>query len=207
MRVQAVAIALAVAAAVAACGQEQQVEQPEQAVQLPKQEQVSSALPIPSADTSIGLDTSPTIEQIKRRGELRIGIRADDPQFAVRAAAGEYTGFDVEIARLLARSLGLDPNTQVSYRMLPESMLTSAVATGNVDVLLSSPVESEQLAETGPYVVADAQRGQRFLITKQDDAVLHAELEEILRSAVADGSWEQAYERTLGQAGVAASPR
>ncbi|MCI2421879.1 transporter substrate-binding domain-containing protein [Saccharopolyspora sp. K220] len=160
--------------------------------------------PAPPVGNSVELDTSPTLAQIKQRRLLLVGVRADEPQFITRDPAGEYQGFDVEIARDLAKRIGLDPMNQVQFRRLPPTLLRDAVTAGNVDVLLGGTADTPQVAAVGPYVVTDS---ERFLVIRSDDRMLAQELQRMLDAAVADGSWQRAYDATLGAAGVKATPR
>ncbi|GAA0540687.1 hypothetical protein GCM10011581_38080 [Saccharopolyspora subtropica] len=158
--------------------------------------------PVPLAGDSVELDVSPTLAAIRQRRMLRVGVRADTPQFVTRDAAGEYQGFDAEIARDLARRIGLDAG-QVQFRRLPPTLLVDAVATGNVDVLLGGTADTPQLIAVGPYVVTDA---ERYLVIRSDDRLFAEELRALVAESVADGSWQRAYETTLRPAGIQARP-
>jgi polar amino acid transport system substrate-binding protein len=177
---------------------------------LPPQNQPAPTVPAPpgvpasSAGDSVELDTSPTLAQIKQRRLLLVGVRADEPQFVTRDPAGQYQGFDAEIARDLAKRIGLDPAKQVQFRRLPPTLLRDAVTAGNVDILLGGNADTPQVSAVGPYVVTDR---DRFLVIRSDDRMLAQELQRMLDAAVADGSWQRAYDATLGAAGVKATPR
>src|SRR5690349_21461054 len=59
-----------------------------------------SAAAAPPAD-------SPTIAAIKQRGELRVGLEAGYMPFEMIDRGGEIIGFDIDLARLMARKLGV----------------------------------------------------------------------------------------------------
>lgn len=160
--------------------------------------------PVPSPG-GVQLDTSPTLEQIRTRGKLLVGLRADARRFAARDGAGGYRGFDVEIARRIAQGLGLDPATQVSFRMLPATLQSEALAGGSVDLQIGGVDPARQgVSAVGPYAVTDG--GQQFVGLKSGDDVLRDQIDEALRTAVADGSWQRAYDATLAPEGVQATP-
>jgi ABC-type amino acid transport substrate-binding protein len=209
MRIRALAVAAAAVAVLSGCGQDAPAEnalppqnRPAPTVPVPPSPVASS--PAPSVGDSVELDVSPTLAKIKQRRQLLVGVREDAPQFVTRDGAGEYRGFDVEIARDLAKRIGLDPTSQVQFRRLPPSLLRDAVTSGNVDLLLGGTAQSPQVVEVGPYVVTDR---ERYLLIKSDDQVLARELRQMLDAAVADGSWQRAYDATLATAGVPARPR
>lgn len=209
MRLRALAVAVSAVAVLSGCGQDVPVENalpprnwPAPTMQVPPNPVGSSS--VPSAGNSVELDISPTLAKIKQRRQLLVGVREDAPQFVTRDGAGEYRGFDVEIARDLAKRIGLDPTSQVQFRRLPSSLLRDAVTSGNVDFLLGGTAQSPQVVEVGPYVVTDQ---ERYVVIKSDDRVLAEELRQMLDAAVADGSWQRAYDATLATAGVSARPR
>ncbi|MGP4017275.1 transporter substrate-binding domain-containing protein [Saccharopolyspora sp. 5N708] len=205
MRIRVIAAVVSALAVLSGCAS----SPPPEPNALPPQNRPAPTAPAPpSAPPSVGdsveLDTSPTLAKIRQRRLLLVGVRADAPQFVTRDEAGEYRGFDVEIARDLAKRIGLDPLKQVQFRLLPPTLLRDAVTAGNVDLLLGGTADTAQLAAVGPYVVTN---GGRFLVISSDDRMLAAELQRMLDAAVADGSWQRAYDATLGAAGVKATPR
>ncbi|GAB2747969.1 hypothetical protein GCM10027174_22700 [Salinifilum aidingensis] len=200
------AVAAVVVCGAAACGA------PENAAQGPPPEPsapsssagpaapgTSSAAP----DTDVGLSSSPRLAEIRQRGKLLVGVSADAPEFVTREGAGEYSGFDVEIAKLLAERLGLDPETQVAFRRLPGSMLRDGVAGGNVDLLLGPPQGG--LPAAGTYAVVDG--GSRVVTVPPGDRRFREELRGYLDEAIAGGAWQRAYDATLGERDVPAEPR
>lgn len=158
------------------------------------------------SDGSVELNGSPSLEEIRKRGKLLVGLRAGSPEFAHRDADGDYGGFDVEIAKLLAEGIGLDPETDVSFRLLPPSLITDAMVAGNVDVQVGGvdPAEPRTRA-IGPYAVSEGTR--HFLAIEPGDDVMADELTGVMSAATADGRWQHAYESTLGAKGVSARPR
>ncbi|MBB5156258.1 transporter substrate-binding domain-containing protein [Saccharopolyspora phatthalungensis] len=205
MRIRVLAAVVSATAVLSACGQSAPIEPNA----VPPHNRPAPAAPVPPspappAGDSVELDISPTLAKIKQRRLLLVGVRADAPQFVSRDPAGEYRGFDAEIARDLAKRIGLDPATQVQFRRLPPTLLQDAVTAGNVDVLLGGTADVPQLAAVGPYAVTDS---KRYLVIKSDDRLLSDELRHMLDAAVADGSWQRAYDATLATAGISARPR
>ncbi|MHA6799047.1 transporter substrate-binding domain-containing protein [Bounagaea algeriensis] len=195
----------AVAVCGAACGAENAAQGPPPASSAPPSagSTESSGTPSAAPDTDVGLSSSPRLAEIRQRGKLLVGVSADAPEFVTREGAGEYGGFDVEIAKLLAERLGLDPGTQVSFRRLPASMLRDGVAGGNVDLLLGPPQEG--LPAAGTYAVVDG--APRVLTVPPGDRRFRAELGGHLDELITGGAWQRAYDATLGEQGVPAEPR
>lgn len=147
------------------------------------------------------LATSPTLEEIRERGKLLVGLRSNDPAFAVRKGPGQYAGFDVEMARIIAEGIGLDPKTGIVFRWLPPSMLTDAMVEGNVDIQIGGfDPGTPKTANVGPYIVTGDT--EHFIGIRPDDDLMRQELQRILDEAEADGAWQRAYDRTLRPAGI-----
>ena len=107
-----------------------------------------------------------TWRQIQAEGFLRVGLDPTYPPFEV-AAGEEIRGFDVDLARALASDLGLKARfTPIAY-----DGLYDALATGQVDVLVSAlvirPDQMEDFAYSQPYFNA----GQVLLVPAQQENI------------------------------------
>lgn len=187
----------ALAVVLTGCGQSEPAAPPP-----PPAPEIPAPLPSSDAGSDVELGSSPTLTAIKQRKKLMVGVRADEPKFVTRDPAGEYRGFDVDIARDLARRMGLNPDSQVQFRRLPPTLLRDAVGAGNVDVLLGGTADVPQLTQI-PYAVSDTERN---LVVKSDDPKLAEELRGMLRAGVSDGSWQRAYDQNLAPQGISAHP-
>jgi polar amino acid transport system substrate-binding protein len=198
MRMRVLAVTLSAGVGLSACGGQSRL-----AAQAPPP-------PSPVASRSGGsveLDGSPAIEKIKARGKLMVGLRSEAPMFAVRDGSGRHSGFDVEIARILASGLGLDPETQVTFRWLPATLRMDALTAGNVDVQIGGVDPADpKMTTVGPYAVTDGTETKEFIGLKPGDDGMREQLQHILDAAVADGRWQRAYDSTLRAAGISARP-
>src|SRR5258706_1429994 len=75
---------------------------------------------------------SPTLDAIKQRGELRVGLEAGYMPFEMLDKGGEIIGFDIDLAHHMARKLGVKLNVvnQGWDGIIP------ALLTGKFDVTL-----------------------------------------------------------------------
>ncbi|MFA5939178.1 MAG: transporter substrate-binding domain-containing protein [Sinimarinibacterium sp.] len=62
-------------------------------------------LPASAADPALWEKS--TLNQILKRGELRVGVEAGYMPFEMRNKKGEIIGFDVDLARLMAKTMGV----------------------------------------------------------------------------------------------------
>ena len=51
--------------------------------------------------------TAQTLEKITKRGELRVGMSANQPPFTMKANDGSVIGYEVDLATMLAQVMGV----------------------------------------------------------------------------------------------------
>jgi His/Glu/Gln/Arg/opine family amino acid ABC transporter permease subunit len=96
------------------------------------------------------------LERVRASGRLRVGIDATYPPFGI-AEGGEFSGFDVDIARAIARELRLQPELiNASF-----DGVFPALQNGSFDVVISAvtitPERSATLLFSDPYIAAGQQ--------------------------------------------------
>ncbi len=88
------------------------------------------------------LDRGPAIARIRARGVLRVGFVPDRLPFTFVNAGGTFVGFDVELASLLARDLGVP---RLEFVPSTWAELPRLLVEGRVDLLMSVPYVVEYL--------------------------------------------------------------
>ncbi len=145
---------------------------------------------------------SATIDLITRRGRLVVAVQ-ELPGLASRdPATRDWTGFDVEIARLIAADLGVNP-TRTVFKPIAGRSREAALVDGDVDLLLGYPSADAgraQVGFAGPYLSSPQPSGRTDygIGLRPGDEVLRARVSDVLRRAVADGSWARLYAEHLG---------
>ncbi|MGJ7904918.1 hypothetical protein ACOQFL_00380 [Actinopolyspora sp. H202] len=179
------------------------------AVLPPEQRSAESSV---GAEPSIGAGTSatppsegarlpgsPALSEIRRRGELLVGVPADAADF-LRRTDGEYRGFDARMAGLLAEGVGLESRSDVAFRRLPDSLRTGALSRGSVDVLLGGfDRKATGVTVVAPYVVTgpEGRPVERLVGVAEGDARFRDRLRAVLHAAIDDGRWAEAADKTL----------
>ena len=92
-----------------------------------------------------------TLERVRANGRVRVGIDATYPPFGM-AEGGEFRGFDVDIARAIARQLRVDAELiNASF-----DGVFPALQNGNFDLVISAvtitPERSGTLLFSDPYI-------------------------------------------------------
>jgi polar amino acid transport system substrate-binding protein len=130
----------------------------------------ASGAAVESCDATASLRPStaggPAVEAIQRRGRLIVGVDQSTNLFSFRdPVSGELQGFDIDIAREVARDLLGDPN-KVEFRLLTSPERISALQDGTVDIvakaLTITCARAEQIAFSTVYFEAS----QRLLVPK-----------------------------------------
>ena len=113
-----------------------------------------------------------TWEQIEAGGVLRIGVDPTFPPFA--AADGPETwGLDIDLARALAEEMGLEPRfTYFGY-----DGLYDALATRQVDVLISALVVAPERTADVAYTDSYFDAGQVLIVPAGSDVAAEADLD------------------------------
>lgn len=136
----------------------------------------SSALPTYPVKSGVDLTGSKTWEQIKKNGYLTIGVKADQPNLGYQnTATGKYSGFDIEIAKMVAADLGF-PVDKIKFKTIASANRETAIAGGQVDYYVGTYTmdneRKKQVSFAGPYFIA----GQDLLVKKGSDIKSTADL-------------------------------
>ncbi|MFY1689308.1 transporter substrate-binding domain-containing protein [Plantactinospora sp. WMMB782] len=91
------------------------------------------------------------------QSKLRIGVATFEPLMGVREEDGTYRGFDIDIARYLAASLGYAGDERIEFVHLATEDRIPALQSGQVDIVVSSFSITEErqklVSFAGPYFV------------------------------------------------------
>jgi polar amino acid transport system substrate-binding protein len=135
---------------------------------------------VESCDATASLRPStaggPNVDEIRRRGRLIVGVDQSTNLFSFRdPVSGELQGFDVDIAREVARDLVGDPD-KVEFRLLTSPEGISALQNGTVDIVAKATTitcaRAEQIAFSSLYFEAV----QRLLVPKDSPVQAPADL-------------------------------
>jgi polar amino acid transport system substrate-binding protein len=113
-----------------------------------------------------------TVDEIKQRGVVRIGVLSELPPWGYLDASGKLAGYDVDVGELLAKKLGV----KVEFVGMTVAARIAQVMTGKVDMLLATmgmyPDRAKVVQFSEPYaglkIVMLAKKGQK--IEKLEDA-------------------------------------
>ena len=104
----------------------------------------------------------PTIDGILKKKVLVIGTSASYPPLSYKTKNGTVLGLDIDLAKLMATSMGV----KLKIEVIPFDELIPALEKGKIDMILScmtiTPDRNLRIAYVGPYFLS----GQSLLTTK-----------------------------------------
>jgi polar amino acid transport system substrate-binding protein len=188
-----VAVALLVVAVTGSCGRAGEPPPPERIsplVETPRPVGAQDPAVVPgvtaappgSCDPRASLrprDTAlagPTVAKIVQRGRLIAGVDQNTFMFGFRDPfTGRLTGFDVDVAREIARALFGDPD-RVQFKTISSADRIPAIQRGEVDIVVRTMTMTcerlRQVAFSTEYFTA----GQRVLVTRDSPVQSMADL-------------------------------
>ena len=93
------------------------------------------------------------LSAILKKGEIRIGMTGTQPPFTMKSKSGELIGYEVDLAKALAKNMGV----KLKLVEMPFSDLLGALKTGKVDAVKSgmtmTPERNLEVLFAGPYIL------------------------------------------------------
>jgi glutamate transport system substrate-binding protein len=112
-----------------------------------------------------------TMARLQEAGTVTVGVKYDQPGVGFRnLATGKLEGFDIELAKIVARRLGIDGH-RIRWVPTVSKDRVPYLESGRVDLVVASfsitPERSARVGQAGPYFVA----GQQLLVRKAEDRI------------------------------------
>jgi glutamate transport system substrate-binding protein len=106
--------------------------------------------------------------ELAQAGRIKIGVKKDQPGIGFQEpGASSPSGFDIEIAKILAADLGIEPE-KIEWVETVSKNREPFLQNGNVDLVLASysitDERREVVGQAGPYYVT----GQQLLVREKD---------------------------------------
>lgn len=100
---------------------------------------------------------------------IKIGIKFDQPGLGFKKS-GTYEGFDVDVAKYIARKLGYS-EAQIEFKEAPSKQREAMLQNGDVDMILATYSITDErkkaVSFAGPYFVA----GQDLMVRADDHSI------------------------------------
>lgn len=107
------------------------------------------------------------IEQIKAKGKLVLGTSADYPPYEFHKAINgkdEIVGFDIEIAKAIAKDLGVE----LEIKDMKFDGLLAALVVDDIDIIVAGMVPKEERKKSVDFSIQYYQADQNVLVRAED---------------------------------------
>lgn len=121
--------------------------------------------------TDVTIDGSPTFDRIKSAGVVNIGVKEDQPGLGfLDPTTSKRTGFDVDVARWIAASLGYGED-KIKFTAIPSANREQAIVNGDIDFYVGTysitDKRKQQISFAGPYFIT----GQGLLVAADNNTI------------------------------------
>ncbi|MFI2715885.1 glutamate ABC transporter substrate-binding protein [Streptomyces collinus] len=118
-----------------------------------------------------GDDTgSSVVDRAAKDKKLVIGVKADQPGLGLRTPDGTFTGFDIDVAKYVAKELGVDEK-DITFKEAVSANREAFLQQGQVDMVVATysinDARKQKVSFAGPYLVA----GQDLLVRKDNKGI------------------------------------
>ncbi len=113
------------------------------------------------------------LAEIRGRGTLRVGVKADAPPFGWKDEFGYY-GFDVDIARALAEELGVE---KVEFVTVTSADRLDKVTSSEVDMAIASMTITRSREEKVDFTIPYFQDGQALMVRADSSLASYEDLD------------------------------
>ncbi|MGI8938633.1 MAG: glutamate ABC transporter substrate-binding protein [Iamia sp.] len=112
-----------------------------------------------------------TMAQLNEAGAIKVGTKFDQPGLgSVGLESGDPEGFDIEIAKIIAANLGIEPDG-IEFVETVSANRETFIENGTVDIVVATYTINDERKEVidfaGPYYEA----GQDLLVAADDDSI------------------------------------
>ncbi|MGV2918264.1 glutamate ABC transporter substrate-binding protein [Streptomyces alfalfae] len=161
-RLLAAVVLTALAATASACGKEGSP---------PTKGPARDELPEYPVAKDFRLPQSGTWKKARSRGHFVVGAKEDQPYLGEKdPASGVYSGFDIEIAKMVSASLGLDPR-RIEFKTIASANRETALQNGQIDYYVGTYTINDNRKKlvgfAGPYYMA----GQGLLVRSDEEDI------------------------------------
>lgn len=123
----------------------------------------SSEPKAPAVNEDASFEAGTTMARLHDAGTITVGTKYDQPLFGLMGLDGKPQGFDVEIAKIIAGELGIEPD-KIKWEEAVSANREPFIENGNVDIVVATYTINDKrkqvISFAGPYYLA----GQDLLV-------------------------------------------
>jgi ABC-type amino acid transport substrate-binding protein len=143
-------------------------------------------------------------ETVDGKDSLVIGVNGDQPGLGERRGDGSFEGFDVDVAKEIARRLGV-ASGNVTFKRVTSATREKVIEDGDVDLVVASysvtPERKVDVSFAGPYYVA-----HQDVLVREADAGRIRSIHDLKGRRLCNVTGSISFRRVHDEQGVAALP-
>ncbi|GGX30828.1 glutamate ABC transporter substrate-binding protein [Streptomyces chryseus] len=117
---------------------------------------------------------SPALKKAQKAGKITFGAKNDQPYLGFEDTDGKRSGFDIEIAKMVAADLGFSAD-QITFKTVDSGVRETTISKGDIDLYVGTYTindeRKKQVGFAGPYFMA----GADLLVRKDEKAITGAD--------------------------------
>lgn len=158
----------------------------------------SSALASSTA-SGLGAITGENIDAIKAAGVLKVGVKEDVPKFGLKdTATGEFEGLEIELAKAIAESLGVE----VAFTPVTAKTRGPLLETGELDLVIATFTITEERKETYNFSTPYYEDAVRLMVKKDSGFTSLADMDGATIGVAQAATSMEAIQAAADEAGV-----
>ena len=110
-------------------------------------------------------DNTDTLDKILKRGKIIVGVKYDTKPFGYINEKHKLVGYDIDLARIIAKSILGDEN-RVEFKQVTPSNRILALNSGQVDMIIATMTITPQREEVVDFSIPYYITGQALLVPK-----------------------------------------
>jgi glutamate transport system substrate-binding protein len=131
----------------------------------------AATLPTYTVAQNVDVPGSASFAKAKAAGKLTLGVKDDQPGLGIKdPTTGKFSGYDIEIARMIAASLGFSED-KITYKTVDSGAREQAISNGDVNYYVGTYTITDKrkasVSFAGPYF----QAGQDLLVRMSDTSI------------------------------------
>ena len=140
-----------------------------------KSDDSSSGADLPTYEVKAAAGLTGSAKALADAGKVTVGVKGDQPNLGFKdATTNSYSGFDIEIAKMIAADLGIAAD-KMTFKEIPSKNRETALANGEVDYYVGTYTINDDrkklVSFAGPYFLAH----QDLLVRDDDDSIKSAD--------------------------------
>jgi len=148
-----------------------------------------------------GVSQASTLEKVLKTGTIRIGVSLFEP-WAIKNKNGELNGFEIQIAKQLAKDLGANPE----FRVVEWENLIDVLESKEIDIIISgmaiTPERALRINFSNPYASSGISLAACISQTKDMEALEELNNSKVTIGAVSNTVSEQLAGQVFGKAKI-----